>query len=571
MSQTLPNRVSDAGSEMSYIAGLETNIQDPPDEDNVPSFPEDSPSSLDLLWSRAAGGEPHYFGASSALSFTKVFSATLRAVCVKGPGLTMSGIPDIPTQYRSDTAPAPLPDRELMTMLTTAFFEQVHPQFPFLHRPTYLQWEEEVMKACHTGSTPDPIHLFFVYAVGAIGALTVSRTDTRLPEGLYASAECLFEHVIKFNTLKSIQAILCCAMYSIRSPVGVSTWTLSGLALRQCVEMGLHRKILWSKVDSNVLKTQMRRRIFWCCYNLDRAVAVTLGRPVGISDSDIDVEYPLDIDDEHITVSGITGIPRSSSDTPATIISSAIHTIRIRQIWGRIQTFMYSQTGMETTSPIMASMLEGSFKNELDKWLSDAPEQLSSNRKHNNTFGSVEWFQLMYHHSILILHRHKLVTSHSSLGETDEAAAVYVECARSADAICQLYRQLYSTNRLNDTWGALHVLFLGGITFLYCLWMSPGTRAAFRLDKVSSTCTSCMMIFAVMAERWKAAEPYRECFDILSSSTQAMLVDSITTIAPPAMPVSLSSVHDQLPDFLSSIAELGMCSSVEALLSEMFE
>lgn len=38
----------------------------------------------------------------------------------------------------------------------------------------------------------------------------------------------------------------------------------------------------------------MRRRVFWCSYNLDRAVAITLGRPVGINDSDIDVEVSFD-------------------------------------------------------------------------------------------------------------------------------------------------------------------------------------------------------------------------------------------------------------------------------------
>lgn len=75
--------------------------------------------------------------------------------------------------------------------------------------------------------------------------------------------------------------------------LGISNRTLSGLALRQCIELGLHRKIPWLRVESDVLKVQMRRRVFWCSYNLDRAVAVTLGRPVGIADSDITVEVIL--------------------------------------------------------------------------------------------------------------------------------------------------------------------------------------------------------------------------------------------------------------------------------------
>lgn len=37
----------------------------------------------------------------------------------------------------------------------------------------------------------------------------------------------------------------------------------------------------------------MRRRVFWVAYNLDRAAAFTLGRPLGIFDGDIDVEVGL--------------------------------------------------------------------------------------------------------------------------------------------------------------------------------------------------------------------------------------------------------------------------------------
>ena len=53
-------------------------------------------------------------------------------------------------------------------MLTIAYFDQVHPQFPFLHKPTYLQWEEEVMVARENGYAPNPAHMFFVYAVSLV-------------------------------------------------------------------------------------------------------------------------------------------------------------------------------------------------------------------------------------------------------------------------------------------------------------------------------------------------------------------------------------------------------------------
>lgn len=203
----------------------------------------------------------------------------------------MGGVTESTLLTRPRAAPIALPERSAVTTLTKAYFDQVHPQFPFLHHPTYLEWEDGVMTARDEGRTPDPAKLFFIFAVAAVGALTSAPpTGENIAERLYASAEMLFEHVMRLNSMDSIQAILSCAMYSMRSPVGVSVWTLSGLALRQCIELGFHRKIPWSKVESDALKAQMRVRVFWCSYNLDRAAAVTLGRPVGIADCDIDVD-----------------------------------------------------------------------------------------------------------------------------------------------------------------------------------------------------------------------------------------------------------------------------------------
>lgn len=133
------------------------------------------------------------------------------------------------------------------------------------------------------------------------------------------------------------------------------------------------------------------------------------------------------------------------------------------------------------------------------------------------------------------------------------------------------YRQLYVSQRLNDTWGALHVLFLAGVTFVHCLWSSPETRAVYRLDKVSSICTSTMIVLAIMAERWTPVEAYRDAFDMLSTATQTMLVETSSASAAPNVPVISSGATDQFTDYLSYMAEVGMCASVEELLANMVE
>lgn len=534
---------------------------------------EDGPSSLELLCLRAAGGEPHYFGSSSAYSFTKLFSARLRSAQFRMPGLAMGGVSHPFVQNRPRPVPAPLPDRETTRLLTTSYYENVHPQFPFLHWPTILEYEDEVMTACETGLHPDPVRSYFVYMIAAVGALTGPFAGASLPEGLYAAGEELFEHVLQLNSIETIQALLCCAMYSLRSPIGVSIWTLSGLAIRQCIELGLHRYIPWAGMESNTLKTQMRRRVFWCSYNLDRACAVTLGRPVGITDGDIDVELFLDIDDENITPTGLLCPARSSVTDSPTVVSSSLHTIKLRAIWARMQNQIYPQTH---DSPSHGNnMLKDSFKEELQNWMDTAPEQLPQSRAANNAFASPEWYRLMYHHSILLLHRGRLVVNQRSSNPNSpinvyEDSSVFLECASSSQAICELYRTLYVSQRLNDTWGALHVLFLAGLTYIHCLWSSSETRNAIRRDVVSSTCTSCMIVLAVMAERWAAVAPYRDVFEMLSNATQTMLVDMENGLSGSARGPVLSSIQaDQVSNYFMSMTDVGMCSSIEQLLKDM--
>ena len=149
----------------------------PSSSDGLRAAPDDL-SSLELLCLRSAGGEPHYFGASSAYSFTKLFSATLRAFRTQAPGLSMAGVTDSAVQSRPRATPLPLPDRTVTSMLSTAYFEQVHPQFPFLHHPTYLEWEENVMTAYEQGLPPRPTELFFVYAVSQMKSLKRRCADS---------------------------------------------------------------------------------------------------------------------------------------------------------------------------------------------------------------------------------------------------------------------------------------------------------------------------------------------------------------------------------------------------------
>jgi hypothetical protein len=125
-------------------------------------------SEVALLCLNAAGGEPHYFGPSSAVSFSRIVSATMG---LKGEGSSCSPRDfeeneEIPPIIRPTRVPR-LPSPSVSANLSRAYFNNIHPQYPFLHRPTFLKWEQDICDVNQSGdnSAAGDIPLFFVLMV----------------------------------------------------------------------------------------------------------------------------------------------------------------------------------------------------------------------------------------------------------------------------------------------------------------------------------------------------------------------------------------------------------------------
>jgi len=73
----------------------------------------------------------------------------------------------------------------------------------------------------------------------------------------------------------------------------ISPRSLAGLALRQCIELGYHRSARKLALALDPLRLEMRKRVFWCSYGIDRAASISLGRPFGIPDQEIDIEVRI--------------------------------------------------------------------------------------------------------------------------------------------------------------------------------------------------------------------------------------------------------------------------------------
>lgn len=78
------------------------------------------------------------------------------------------------------------------------------------------------------------------------------------------------------------------------------TRKLSGIAIRHCIELDYHRSVKRFRPNADAMTGEMSKRLFWVAYDIDRAAALTLGRPFGIADQMIDVEVRITFSDKNI-------------------------------------------------------------------------------------------------------------------------------------------------------------------------------------------------------------------------------------------------------------------------------
>ncbi|KAL5333333.1 putative transcriptional activator protein acu-15 [Aspergillus crustosus] len=511
-------------------------------------------SKVGLLSLNAAGAEPHYLGSSSTFAFARLINSSLRQVV-----LTQTNTANPPHQIDEDI-PCSLPEYDLAVRLSDAYFRHAHPHYPFLHEPTFRDWERMMLDGSETEVTFNPVPLFFLNMVYAIGALLIP-TSGYSAKRLYISAHMYIDHVLQGENLETIQAILCCAVYSLRSSIGTSHWKLAGLALRHCIDLGYHRNSKRLRTTASPLQLELRKRVFWCAYAMESQAAVMLGRPQGIPYQEVDAEYPMDIDDSHITETKIRGTPRSLPTDPSTVVTKAIHTFRIRRLLGRIHSSLYSNSTPCCSGKHYQEYQIQHLRSELELWRSNVPttpcptEALS-------LFSTPDWFDLEYNYTILQLYRVQ-ITDHQATA----VDRVFFDCLQAAESICHSYRRQFLGKSMSYTWTALHELFLAGLTYLHCLWTSPAARRSYRQGQVSSTCTDCTVVLVIMAERWDAAAPYRDIFGMLANRTMMMMDERADGSWERPVAAAEPDTCDELMEWMTRVTDMGMSEGFDTLLT----
>lgn len=122
----------------------------------------DLASKVGMLGVKAAGAEPHYLGSSSVFAFSRVINSSLRQFTSTKPGFA-----NLSEDFASSPSPCLLPDYATAIKLSNAYFQSIHPQYPFLHEPTFRRWEADLLRPTNEALALsfDFVPIFFVNMV----------------------------------------------------------------------------------------------------------------------------------------------------------------------------------------------------------------------------------------------------------------------------------------------------------------------------------------------------------------------------------------------------------------------
>ncbi|KAH7000673.1 fungal-specific transcription factor domain-containing protein [Ilyonectria destructans] len=136
---------------------------------------------------------------------------------------------------------------------------------------------------------------FVITVILAISSLSSKRHDFRkvaaLTESLHADA---MRHMgfLSDASITSLQCLLLLIQLALLFPHTGNLWYLSGEAMRMAVGLGLHQEPD-STIVSSSIHVELRRRIFWVTYQLDRTVAIAAGCPIALADEHITTQLPF--------------------------------------------------------------------------------------------------------------------------------------------------------------------------------------------------------------------------------------------------------------------------------------
>ncbi|KAI5459928.1 fungal-specific transcription factor domain-containing protein [Mariannaea sp. PMI_226] len=355
-----------------------------------------------------------------------------------------------------------LPSKEVQEHLSEVFFENIYGQsYYLLHKPSYMRKLKN--------NTLPPVLILSVCAIAARFSSSPQLNSTT-PHFLrgeewasHARDICIKRYDSPNITILTCLVIL--GLHEFGTCQGGRSWALGGQAIRMAFALQLHKDLEYDPMGRNGNRTRLsfidreiRRRIMWGCFLMDRFNSSGTDRPMFIREETVQVPLPikercflLDMPAPTETLDGRVCYPAQLDDgEPADArenMGVAAFMVRAIAIWGQI--IMYLNQGGREMDPHAMWAPESqytklvsdaeSFESTLPQLLRYSPENIEIHKTEHRA-GQFFFLHICIQQNVLFLNR----------------AATYPSIARSEDGAPQGFlsgasrRMVTAANRISD-------------------------------------------------------------------------------------------------------------------------
>ncbi|KAF2755275.1 hypothetical protein EJ05DRAFT_442644 [Pseudovirgaria hyperparasitica] len=521
------------------------NVGDQATRHLTPSYSYEDPSSEGTKTSQpdglASGGLPTFRTGCYGDNYLGISSTDSVLSPIKGTSLSIFGVElnltdfvpqdedeeASPTSYqtflrvalgRAHVDKLNFPEEKELRQFMTWYFRSLHPYMPVFHKPAIMNL---VWKVYNDSSfQPTAAQTAIIHMILAMIKYQISTRNTQ-PDLLgeahkhYLFAISHFPDLLLSHTLEDVQALALLSIHMRNLPKPGAAWLVTSIAFTVAIELGLHRSTK-SWVESTQMSQQMvelRKRVFWALFALLIGLSGRLGRPMPLRPEDIDVEFPLPLNDTD-----------EGDGKPLEKFSDCSFQIGLRTPGlANVVHKMYSTIYSIRQSPQTYERTVRNIETELAKWRESMPKEFAADVDGGEHYIFARYTLCWEQEVKLLLHHPAVCTSTNP----DFAEYNMSACLQAARDLVHVVDELRQYKSLDIPWVNVIVYLAAIFTTLYIYTQHKKTVTSQEVTDLQADMDVWIQVLEAIGEIYGKTNIHFDNLHHLSHTFQVRVIDCL--------------------------------------------
>jgi hypothetical protein len=430
------------------------------------------------------------------------------------------------------------------------YLERVITQYPIYHRTDVTTAFNSIYKERSTKSAEGSIRQqYMVCMIMAISLSTHARKNVvKANQQAFQLVRCAMQWIprVATNDIAGLQAILLLTQYIFLNPSMADLWLLTGLISQSVIDLGLHQE-LPNDAKISDYDRDMRRRLFWCAWEMEVGVCSIFLFPTSLPVKGIQVKFPLEIDDTAITQHGTVPEGRVSKFTQRIICT-------FRLIEAEFVSVMWHNEPV----PNEFDSMESWGQNCIDRIHQWQNEIYAAARANQDPGLHARWEEMMLYSDIVVPYVYFMLNRPSKRLPTPTTAQRMIALKHAVRIASGYYRQSEAApGRIKYVFHPCHHVFHCAIVFLEGLqYCKQEVLMAYSWEHVEESMDVFAECFRSIRERWAAAT---RCLEEYERSLAPVRKEYMDLYASKASINALVVPQVVAPATCESVVQDGLC------------